>query len=83
MGIIDWKSIFSGVAMMITPISAWYLTCKQQHQSVEAYYMDKIVEENAKLHQENDRLAIQVKSLNDELIKMEKSLSVNGLDFEV
>lgn len=27
---IDWKSIFSGIAVIVAPLSAWYLGCKQQ-----------------------------------------------------
>ncbi|WP_446002212.1 hypothetical protein [Weissella viridescens] len=82
MGSIDWKSIFSGIAVIVAPLSAWYLGCKQQQQSVEDYYMDKIVEENAKLHRENDRLTVQVQALNDELIRMKEVLKVNGIDVE-
>lgn len=50
--------------------------------SVEDYYIEKIIEENAKSHRENNRLTVQVQALNDELIKMKEVLKVNGIDVE-
>ncbi len=41
-----WETFFSGIAVIVAPLSAWCLGCKQQQQSVEDYYIEKIIEEN-------------------------------------
>lgn len=75
----DWNNFLSGIAIIFTPLSAWYLNTKNQRQSVEDRYVEKMEHQNDTLQQTINDQSNEIEKLKAKLVEAQATLERHNL----